>query len=134
MATNLRSTIVGVFTDRAMAEQAVQALKDAGFDHEQIWYSSPAGASSFFENIKSLFTGIDPVSGNLVNELTGMGLSDEEARYYANEYSGGRSVVADAVRAPAIPDGFSEDHEAPRPLLALLDHAGGMLRPAHDTY
>jgi hypothetical protein len=98
MATNLRSTIVGVFTDRAMAEQAVQALEDAGFDHEQIWYSSPAGASNFFEDIKSLFTGTDTVSGNLVNELTGMGLSDEEARYYANEYRSGRSVVA--VKAP----------------------------------
>jgi hypothetical protein len=98
MATNLRSTIVGVFTDRAMAEQAVQALEDAGFDHEQIWYSSPAGASNFFEDIKSLFTGTDTASGNLVNELTGMGLSDEEARYYANEYRGGRSVVA--VKAP----------------------------------
>jgi hypothetical protein len=98
MATNLRSTIVGVFTDRAMAEQAVQALEDAGFDHEQIWYSSPGGASSFFEDIKSLFTGTDTVSGNLVNELTSMGLSDEEARYYANEYRGGRSIVA--VKAP----------------------------------
>jgi hypothetical protein len=98
MATNLRSTIVGVFTDQATAEQAVQALEDAGFDHEQIWYSSPGGASSFFEDIKSLFTGTDAVSGNLVNELTGMGLSDEETRYYANEYRGGRSVVA--VKAP----------------------------------
>lgn len=98
MATNLRSTIVGVFTDRAMAEQAVQALEDAGFDHERIWYSSPGGASSFFEDIKSLFTGTDTVSGNLVNALTSMGISDEEARYYANEYRGGRSVVA--VKAP----------------------------------
>jgi len=98
MATNLRSTIVGVFTDQATAEQAVQALEDAGFDHEQIWYSSPGGASSFFEDIKSLFTGTDTASSNLVNELTSMGLSDEEARYYANEYRGGRSVVA--VKAP----------------------------------
>src|SRR5215469_4211157 len=98
MTTNLRSTVVGVFSDRAMAEQAVQALEDAGFDHEQIWYSSPGGASSFFEDIKSLFTGTDPVSDSLVKELTERGLSDEEARYYANEYRAGRSVVA--VRAP----------------------------------
>lgn len=98
MATNLSSTIVGVFTDQATAEQAVQALEDAGFDHEQIWYSSPGGASSFFEDIKSLFTGSGPVSDNLVKELTERGLSDEEARYYANEYRAGRSVVA--VKAP----------------------------------
>src|SRR6266566_2538076 len=98
MATNLRSTVVGVFTDQAMAEQAVQALEDTGFGHDQIWYSSPGGASSFFEDIKSLFTGTGTVSGNLVNALTDMGLSDEEARYYANEYRSGHSVVA--VRAP----------------------------------
>src|SRR5215469_15041733 len=97
MTTNLRSTVVGVFSDRAMAEQAVQALEDAGFDHEQIWYSSPGGASSFFEDIKSLFTGTDTASDNLVKELMDMGLSDEEAHYYANEFRGGRSVVA--VRA-----------------------------------
>jgi hypothetical protein len=98
MATNLRSTVVGVFTDQAMAEQAVQALEDTGFGHDQIWYSSPGGASSFFEDIKSLFTGTGTASGNLVNALTDMGLSDEEARYYANEYRSGHSVVA--VRAP----------------------------------
>ncbi len=79
MATNLRSTVVGVFTDQAMAEQAVQALEDTGFGHDQIWYSSPGGASSFFEDIKSLFTGTGTVSDNLVKELTDMGLSDEEA-------------------------------------------------------
>src|SRR5713101_5219998 len=98
MATNLRSTVVGVFGSRAPAEQAVQALEDTGFGHDQIWYSSPGGASSFFEDIKSLFTGTDTVSDNLVNALTDMGLSDEEARYYANEYRSGHSVVA--VRAP----------------------------------
>jgi len=98
MATNLRSTIVGVFTDQTTAEQAVQALEDAGFDHEQIWYSSPGGTSSFFEDIKSLFMGTDAVGSNLVNSLTSMGLSDEEAHYYANEYRGGHSVVA--VKAP----------------------------------
>ncbi len=98
MATNLRSTVVGVFGNRASAEQAVQALEDTGFGHDQIWYSSPGGASSFFEDIKSLFTGTGTVSDNLVKELTDMGLSDEEARYYANEYRSGHSVVA--VRAP----------------------------------
>src|SRR5216683_1330556 len=97
MATNLRSTVVGVFGNRASAEQAVQALEDTGFGHDQIWYSSPGGASSFFEDIKSLFTGTGTVSDNLVKELTDMGLSDEEARYYANEYRSGHSVVA--VRA-----------------------------------
>jgi len=97
MATNL-PTVVGVFGNRASAEQAVQALEDTGFGHDQIWYSSPGGASSFFADIKNLFTGTGTVSYNLVKELTDMGLSDEEAHYYANEYRSGHSIVA--VKAP----------------------------------
>ncbi len=122
MATNLRSTVVGVFGSRAPAEQAVQALEDTGFGHDQIWYSSPGGASSFFEDIKSLFTGTDTVSDNLVNALTDMGLSDEEARYYANEYRSGHSVVA--VRAP------DREQEA----MALLKMYGAFHYNVADVY
>ena len=122
MATNLRSTVVGVFGNRASAEQAVQALEDTGFGHDQIWYSSPGGASSFFEDIKSLFTGTGTVSDNLVKELTDMGLSDEEARYYANEYRSGHSVVA--VRAP------DREQEA----MALLKMYGAFHYNVADVY
>ncbi len=87
MATNPSSTVVGVFTDRSMAEQAVQALHDAGISDEQIHYSSSSGG--LLEDIKSLFTGS---SNN--DDFSGLGLSDEEARYYSNEYNKGNSVIA----------------------------------------
>jgi hypothetical protein len=93
MATNPSSTVVGVFTDRSMAEQAMQALHDAGISNEQIHYSGTDSSGGLLENLKSLFTG-STSSG----DFSGLGLSDEEARYYSNEYNKGNSVIA--VQAP----------------------------------
>ena len=39
MTTNARSTTIGVFRDRTMAEQAMKALQDAGFGRDQIRYA-----------------------------------------------------------------------------------------------
>ena len=94
MAVTPSSPVVGVFTDRSMAEQAVGALYNAGFEHEQIRYSVPGTSGSFFEGLKSLFTGTSTNEGNLANDLSSMGMSAEEARYYANEYSNGRIILA----------------------------------------
>ena len=39
MTTNARSTTIGVFRDRSLAEQAMGALQDAGFGSDQIRYA-----------------------------------------------------------------------------------------------
>ncbi len=88
------STIVGVFRDRAIAEQAMESLQHAGFDRDQIRYAGPGTIGSFFDDIKSLFTGPNTPGNALVNDLSNMGLSDEEAQYYANEYNNGNSIIA----------------------------------------
>src|SRR5947209_1282715 len=94
MSVTPSSPVVGVFTDRSMAEQAVGALYNAGFEHEQIRYLVPGNSGSFFEGLKSLFTGTSTNEDNLANDLTSMGLSNEEARYYSNEYRNGRIILA----------------------------------------
>src|SRR5258706_8801471 len=94
MSVTPSSTIVGIFTDRAMADQAMQALYNAGFTHEQILYSVPGTSGGILEDIKSLFTGPGAQGGNLAHDLTSMGLSDEEAGYYANEYTTGKIILA----------------------------------------
>jgi hypothetical protein len=102
MSINQRSTVVGVFSDRSLARQAVDALRNAGFNQDQIRYAGPGGtgsaSGSFFEDLKSLFTGQDTTRGNLASDLTDMGLSNEEAQYYAQECDQGHSVIA--VNAP----------------------------------
>lgn len=92
------STVVGVFGDRSMAEQAIEALHNAGFEHEQIRYSVPGTSGGFLGDLKSLFTGTGAGGNDLANNLTSVGLSDEEVRYYSNEYNKGNVILA--VRAP----------------------------------
>jgi hypothetical protein len=98
MSVTPSSPVVGVFTDRSMAEQAVGALYNAGFEHEQIRYSVPGNSGSFFEGLKSLFTGTSPNGDDLANDLTSMGLSDEEARYYSNEVRNRNIILAVQAR------------------------------------
>jgi hypothetical protein len=106
----MRRTVVGVFDDPAQAELAVDALQDACFSLEQISLSShdsesQAGEhhkSGFLEALKQLFVGkdtseTDGAPSNIESDLTSMGLSEEAARYYEEQYNLGKSVIA--VRA-----------------------------------
>jgi hypothetical protein len=100
MSITPSSAIVGVFRDRAMAEQAMNALHNAGFERDQIRYSgtSASGGGGFFDDIKSIFSGPSTASSNVANDLSDIGLSDQEAQYYANEQNNGNVVLA--VKAP----------------------------------
>ncbi len=98
MSVTPSSAIVGVFRDQATAEQATDALYNAGFTHEQVRRSAPENSSGFFEELKNLFTGSNSGSGDVTSDLTGMGISEEEAQYYAHEQSNGNTIIA--VHAP----------------------------------
>lgn len=95
MTTTDRATIVGVFTDDTQAQQAIEALRQAGFSEDQITYSGHgASGSGFLAGLKSFFTGDDYTTGGAYNDLIGMGMPEEDARAYAREYDAGRSIVA----------------------------------------
>ncbi len=82
-----QTTIVaGVFTHEAQAMQALNALKQAGFDYDQIGLAMPGKSSS-----------------NLLNDLVNLGVSRERATYYDQEFREGRIVVS--VR----PDGRDQE-------------------------
>ncbi len=96
-------TIIGVFDEPAMADHAIDALQNAGFDTNQIYHSGRhASGGGFLAGLKGLFTGDNADSGSVVDDLTHMGVSDDEARYYENEHAAGRAVVA--VRASGRED------------------------------
>lgn len=92
--TTRRSAIVGVFSERTMAERAIEALHRAGFRDDQIRYSGHTSGGNFFESIKNWFTGQDTSPQGFVSDLKEVGISDAEAQYYANEYNAGRPIVA----------------------------------------
>jgi len=89
------STLVAAFQDRAMAEQAIERLREAGFQNDHLHYSGGNTRAGVLSAIKNLFTGENyPTSSNLVGDLENMGIPDEEAEYYAHEHQVGHPIVA----------------------------------------
>ena len=92
--TTVQQLVVGVFRDHTQAEQAINELHQAGFDHHQIRFAGqgmPTGG--ILEKIKSVFTGQDIADSGMCDDLVNMGTPPEDARYYQNEFEAGRSIV-----------------------------------------
>src|SRR5947209_2593893 len=75
MSTINRSIVTGVFQDDAQAQQAMADLQNAGFSDDQIRYSIHKGGSGIYDSLAS------------------MGLGQDEAKYYNDEFMAGRTVV-----------------------------------------
>lgn len=87
-------TVVGVFDDRALAERAVDELTAAGFSEDQIRFSGQGTATGgILDRIKGLFTGKETTAAETADDFMGMGIPEQDARYYESEYEAGRSVV-----------------------------------------
>lgn len=91
-------TVIGVFDESANADRAIDALQNAGFSSSQIHHSGRGAAATggFFEGVKNFFSGGSDTegSGHVASDLTGMGVSSDEAQYYENEYNNGRTVLS----------------------------------------
>jgi len=85
--------VVAVFDERAQAEQAVNALQNAGINPEQIRFAGQGSSSGgMLDKIKSVFTGQE--TGTIYNDLVDMGVPQDDASYYQREYEVGHSIVA----------------------------------------
>src|SRR5437660_9023168 len=90
--TTTQRLVVAVFDDRAQAEQAVNALQNAGFSNDQIRFTGHgASTGGILDSLKSLFTGQD--TGSVYNDLVSMGMPQDDANYFQQEYEAGRSIV-----------------------------------------
>ena len=97
-------TVIGVFDEAASADRAIDALQVAGFSSADIHHSTRnAGGAAvsgggFFAGLKNFFTGDDTTDtttgGHVADDLTNMGVSNDEAQYYDNEYNSGRTVIS----------------------------------------
>lgn len=142
MAATGRTTLVGVFEDRAEAEQAVVDLERAGFNAEQVGYAIRGAddvrggmitdASGTKDGVGAargaatgasvgailgaaaalMLPGVGPVVslgiltfaaggavagtavGGILGAMTGLGISEEEAKFYEHEFHSGRAIVA----------------------------------------
>jgi uncharacterized protein (TIGR02271 family) len=75
MTTFNRSFVIAAFQDNDQAQQAIQDLMNAGFSRDQIRYSVRQGG------------------GGITDDLANMGIPQQEADYYNNEFQQGHTVV-----------------------------------------
>ena len=92
METTESPIVVGVFRERALAEQAVNELRHAGFRDDQIRYSGKgAMAGGLLETLMSKFSGQG--DGSVFDALTEQGIPKDEIEYYQHEYERGSAIV-----------------------------------------
>ena len=97
MTTFQTPIIVGIFQDEVKAKNAVDTLRDAGFRYDQVGVAIQSSQNA---------------TPNLQSDLENLGVPQEQASYYDDEYKAGHIVVS--VR----PDG--RDSEAK----TILDQNG----------
>ncbi len=99
-----RRTVIGVFDEGAMADQAVTALENAGFSAGQIHRHGHQGGTGggFLSGLRNMFGG-DQSAAARTDDFSDLGLSNDESTYYENESQAGRNIVS--VRA----DGREEE-------------------------
>ncbi len=145
MTTTERSTVVGVFEDRALAERALNELHQAGFSNDQVGFAvrdetiqesvprvaepettTAAGAATgavsggvigglLSAAVSLLIPGFGPaiaggilaatlsgialgaVAGGFLGAMIALGIPEEDARHYQQEFEAGRIIVT--VRA-----------------------------------
>src|SRR5437879_13042564 len=94
MATTERPIAVGVFRDRALAKQAIDELRHAGFRDDEISVDGHATrAGSLIDHLASTFTGQGAVDGKFSDELVSKGVAENDAHYYQQDVEAGRSDV-----------------------------------------
>jgi hypothetical protein len=105
MTINERSTVVGIFPTSAQTESAINELQRMGFTDQNIGYLVRSTNEAIQGNVAggilaaNLGGGaIGAAASDVIGALTKMGIPEEEANYYQNEFEAGRVLVT--VYAP----------------------------------
>jgi uncharacterized protein (TIGR02271 family) len=86
--------VVGIFRDRALAQQAVDELRHVGFRDDQIsLLGQGTSAGGLVDTIVSKFSGQGNATDHWHDDLLTHGVPEEEAHYYQREAEAGRAIV-----------------------------------------
>lgn len=91
MTMTEQSVVIGVFRDRALAEQAISELKRALFHDDQISLLEH-NKGGFLASLKTMFAGPDVATDN-ADDLTRLGIPQDDTHYYQDELDAGHSIV-----------------------------------------
>ncbi len=101
MVMREHSTVVGVFTDNAQAEQAINELLRVGFSDDEISVMRAGAATGgFIESLKSLFTSQETTTATTADDFMRMGVPQQDTDFYHRELNAGHTIVL--VRAAGL--------------------------------
>jgi uncharacterized protein (TIGR02271 family) len=89
--TTTPPTLFGVFENDAAAQRAVDTLHGAGFGDRDI-YASHQHSGGFASGLKNFFSG-DDTTETVGQDLSSLGLPEDEATYYDQQYQAGHAIV-----------------------------------------
>ncbi|HYT43182.1 MAG TPA: hypothetical protein VEP90_12625 [Methylomirabilota bacterium] len=90
--TSQNSMLIAVFSGLDQANQAIDNLRHAGFGYNQIRLVDN-GTTSFFEDLKGLFTGHTAAATNSAEDWMRIGVPEQDARFYQSELDAGHSIL-----------------------------------------
>ena len=96
MTTTERATLIAVLADRGQADRAIDELRRAGVSYGQIRLVERG--AGFFDSLKGWFIGMETTRTLTVEDLRGLGVSEQDASFYPSELLAGHCLVL--VNAP----------------------------------
>ncbi len=91
MAIDENASVIGVFRDRTMAEQAIQQLHQSGWEDNQIRMFRGHNSGGVFSSLKQALGGHDE---NATDSLDQLDLSADQRQFYQRELDLGYMVVS----------------------------------------
>ncbi|MEO7019291.1 MAG: YsnF/AvaK domain-containing protein [Ktedonobacteraceae bacterium] len=123
MADVRQSVVVGAFSSRKQAEDAIIALQKAGFQNDQIRQFAGKGAErSSLSGIKGIFSSERMARGDISRDLVDMGVSSEDTPFYQQEYEAGHPLVS-----------VASSKRLPEATAILLNHDAYVPTSAHAS-
>lgn len=95
MADVKQPIVVGAFSNRKQADDAIIALQKAGFQNDQIRQFAGRGSSGgTLTGIKGIFSSERMARGDVSRDLIDMGVTPEDTPFYQQEYEAGHPLVS----------------------------------------
>jgi uncharacterized protein (TIGR02271 family) len=97
MADVRPSIVVGAFSNRKQADEAISALQKAGFRNDQIRQFTGTGKGTEhgpLTGIKNIFSPERMARGDITRDLMDLGVTPEDTPFYQQEYEAGHPLVS----------------------------------------
>ena len=111
MADVRQPLVVGAFSNRKQADDAIIALQKAGFQNDQLRQFAGRGSGGTLTGIKGIFSSERMARGDVTRDLIDMGVTPEDTPFYQQEYEAGHPLVS-----------VSSNKRLPEATAILLNH------------